>query len=107
MDLVGGYYDAGDNVKFGLPMAFTVTTLAWSAILYRQELQSSGELQNVLNGIRWGTDYFLKASSKRNKLWVQVAPLSDQYICDDVTHSYILQRTQLMGRFGRFDHFRE
>jgi len=27
--LLGGYYDAGDNVKYGLPMAFTVTTLAW------------------------------------------------------------------------------
>ena len=26
---MGGYYDAGDNVKYGLPMAFTVTTLAW------------------------------------------------------------------------------
>ncbi|XLT03641.1 hypothetical protein HN51_052992 [Arachis hypogaea] len=24
VDLVGGYYDAGDHVKFGLPMAFTV-----------------------------------------------------------------------------------
>ncbi|KAE8670094.1 hypothetical protein F3Y22_tig00112206pilonHSYRG00248 [Hibiscus syriacus] len=28
-DLVGGYYDAGDHVKFWLPMAFTVTMLAW------------------------------------------------------------------------------
>ncbi|KAH9321924.1 hypothetical protein KI387_016563, partial [Taxus chinensis] len=25
VDLVSGYYDAGDNLKFGLPMAFTVT----------------------------------------------------------------------------------
>lgn len=32
VDLVGGYYDAGDNVKFGLPMAFTTTLLAWSVI---------------------------------------------------------------------------
>ncbi|KAK9057840.1 hypothetical protein SSX86_022678 [Deinandra increscens subsp. villosa] len=30
VDLVGGYYDAGDNVKFGLPMAFTVTMRSWS-----------------------------------------------------------------------------
>ncbi|KAE8695209.1 Endoglucanase 11 [Hibiscus syriacus] len=26
VDLVGGYYDAGDHVKFGLPMAFTAHT---------------------------------------------------------------------------------
>ncbi|EAZ21561.1 hypothetical protein OsJ_05189 [Oryza sativa Japonica Group] len=32
VDLAGGYYDAGDNVKFGLPMAFTVTMLSWSVI---------------------------------------------------------------------------
>ncbi|KAF3531240.1 hypothetical protein DY000_02036168 [Brassica cretica] len=31
-DLVGGYYDAGDNVKFHFPMAFTATMLAWSSI---------------------------------------------------------------------------
>ncbi|KAJ0046789.1 hypothetical protein Pint_04049 [Pistacia integerrima] len=34
VDLVGGYYDAGDNVKFGLPMAFTITMLSWGVIEY-------------------------------------------------------------------------
>ncbi|XP_010261879.1 PREDICTED: endoglucanase 16 [Nelumbo nucifera] len=78
VDLVGGYYDAGDNVKYGLPMAFTITTLAWGAIFYRAELQAAGELHNVQDAIRWGTDYFLKASSKRNTLWVQVGdPVKD------------------------------
>ncbi|CAD6272009.1 unnamed protein product [Miscanthus lutarioriparius] len=32
VDLEGGYYDAGDNVKFGFPMAFTTTMLAWSVV---------------------------------------------------------------------------
>lgn len=72
MDLVGGYYDAGDNVKYGLPMAFTVTTLSWGAIAYQSELKSTGELENVRAAIRWGTDYLLKASSKHNRLYVQV-----------------------------------
>lgn len=69
---MGGYYDAGDNVKYGLPMAFTVTTLAWAALAYRSELRATGELGNVQDAIRWGTDYFLKASQKHNYLWVQV-----------------------------------
>ncbi|KAL1059792.1 hypothetical protein V6Z11_1Z006200 [Gossypium hirsutum] len=36
--LVGGYYDAGDNVKFGWPMAFTVTLLTHTSptTLYTQ-----------------------------------------------------------------------
>ena len=72
MDLVGGYYDAGDNVKYGLPMAFTITTLSWSALAYKKELQAAGEYGNVLAGIKWGTDYFLKAASRKNRLYVQV-----------------------------------
>ncbi|KAL0355989.1 UNVERIFIED_CONTAM: Endoglucanase 5 [Sesamum radiatum] len=37
VNLVGGYYDAGDHVKFGLPMAFSVTMLSWAAVDFRQE----------------------------------------------------------------------
>ncbi|PON73113.1 Glycoside hydrolase [Parasponia andersonii] len=78
VDLVGGYYDAGDNVKYGLPMAFTVTTLAWAALHYNSELKATGELENVHSAIRWGTDYFLKASSRRQRLYVQVGdPIQD------------------------------
>lgn len=72
MDLVGGYYDAGDNVKFGFPMAFTVTTLSWAAIFYQNEIQAAGEMANAHAAIRWGTDYFLKASVKPDTLYVQV-----------------------------------
>ncbi|GMN63308.1 hypothetical protein TIFTF001_032383 [Ficus carica] len=71
VDLVGGYYDAGDNVKYGLPMAFTVTTLSWAALFYNAELRAAGELENVHSAIRWGTDFFLKAASRRNRLYVQ------------------------------------
>ncbi|KAI3514039.1 hypothetical protein L1887_12355 [Cichorium endivia] len=78
VDLAGGYYDAGDNVKYGFPMAFTVTTLAWAAYFYQPELAAAGEMRNVLDGIRWGTDYFLKASSQKNRFFVQVGdPVKD------------------------------
>lgn len=72
MDLAGGYYDAGDNVKYGLPMAFTVTTLSWAAIFYKSEFKAAHEMGHVKDAIRWGTDYFLKASSRRKRLYVQV-----------------------------------
>ncbi|KAG7177447.1 Endoglucanase E-4-like 10, partial [Homarus americanus] len=32
VNLTGGYYIAGDHVKFGFPMAFTATMLAWGLI---------------------------------------------------------------------------
>jgi hypothetical protein len=70
-DLTGGYYDAGDNVKFGFPMAFTTTMLAWSVIEFRDKMPPN-ELRNALVAIRWSTDYLLKTISQPNRIFVQV-----------------------------------
>lgn len=73
MDLVGGYYDAGDNVKFGLPMAFTTTLLAWSVIEFGSSMQKN-QIENARAAIRWSTDYLLKASTATpDTLYVQVS----------------------------------
>eukprot|EP00252_Welwitschia_mirabilis_P011164 TRINITY_DN25101_c0_g1_i1.p1 TRINITY_DN25101_c0_g1~~TRINITY_DN25101_c0_g1_i1.p1 ORF type:complete len:631 (+),score=55.32 TRINITY_DN25101_c0_g1_i1:183-2075(+) len=72
VDLVGGYYDAGDNVKFGLPMAFTVTTLSWSVIEYGKHMARSGELVHAMDAIKWGTDYFIKAHPEPDVLYGEV-----------------------------------
>ncbi|KAF7815306.1 endoglucanase 11-like [Senna tora] len=66
VDLVGGYYDAGDHVKFGLPMAFTVTMLSWGAIEYAQQIADAGEMEHTMEAIKWGTDYFIKAHTSPN-----------------------------------------
>lgn len=71
VDLVGGYYDAGDNVKFGLPMAFTTTLLAWSVIEFGTSMQN--QVENAKAALRWSTDYLLKAAtSTPGTLYVQV-----------------------------------
>lgn len=69
---MGGYYDAGDHVKFGLPMAFTVTMLSWSVVEYRDQIAVAGELEHALEAIKWGTDYFIKAHTSPNVLWAEV-----------------------------------
>ena len=33
--VVGGYYDAGDLVKFGFPMAATITVLSWGGMSFK------------------------------------------------------------------------
>ncbi|KAH7533113.1 hypothetical protein FEM48_Zijuj04G0095700 [Ziziphus jujuba var. spinosa] len=66
VDLVGGYYDAGDHVKFGLPMAFTMTMLSWGVIEFRQQISAAGELEHAMEAIKWGTDYFIKAHTSPN-----------------------------------------
>jgi hypothetical protein len=35
-DVTGGWYDAGDNVKFNLPMAWSAGVLAWSVVEFPQ-----------------------------------------------------------------------
>ncbi|PNX73801.1 endoglucanase 5-like protein [Trifolium pratense] len=75
VDLVGGYYDAGDHVKFGLPMAFSVTMLAWGAIEFSKEMADLNQMGHTLWAIKWGTDYFIKAHPQPNVLWGQVKPV--------------------------------
>ena len=77
MDLVGGYYDAGDHVKFGQPMAFAVTMLSWAAVDFNKDIIAANQMGNTLWAIRWGTDYFLKAHTRPNVLWAQVNIFSE------------------------------
>jgi hypothetical protein len=72
VDLVGGYYDAGDNLKFGLPMAFTTTLLAWSVIEFGSSMKD--QIENARDAIRWSTDYLFKAATTTpDTLYVQVS----------------------------------
>ncbi|PPE01546.1 hypothetical protein GOBAR_DD01425 [Gossypium barbadense] len=76
MDLLGGYYDAGDNVKFIFPMAFSTTMLAWSVIEFGQFM--GPDLQHALDSIRWGADYLLKSTDLPGKVTAAVGnPIAD------------------------------
>ncbi|XP_058728852.1 endoglucanase 8-like [Vicia villosa] len=79
MDMTGGYYDAGDNVKFHFPMAFTTTILAWSVIEFGDLM--GPDLQHAIEAIRWGTDYFLKATKFPNIIVAQVGDPNSDHGC--------------------------
>ncbi|KAH1131500.1 hypothetical protein J1N35_002878 [Gossypium stocksii] len=79
VDLVGGYYDAGDNVKFTFPMAFSITMLAWSVLEFGQSLGT--DLQHSLKAIQWGTDYLLKATSIPGFVFAQVGDPYGDHNC--------------------------
>ncbi|KAM7491481.1 hypothetical protein LguiA_034402 [Lonicera macranthoides] len=91
VNLVGGYYDAGDNVKFGLPMAFTVTMMSWSIIEYGNQMASSGELGHAIDAVKWGTDYLIKAHPEPNVLYGEVGDGNTDHYCwqrpEDMTTS--------------------
>jgi endoglucanase len=61
VDLVGGWFDAGDHMKFGFPMASSVTMLSWGGVEFRGAYQNAGQLDELLDNVKWATDYLLKA----------------------------------------------
>jgi endoglucanase len=71
-DLTGGWYDAGDHVKFGFPMAASATMLAWGMVEYRDAYEKAGQLKYALDNLKWATDYFLKAHTAPMELYGQV-----------------------------------
>ncbi|MFZ5988215.1 MAG: glycoside hydrolase family 9 protein [Bacillota bacterium] len=72
LDLTGGWYDAGDHVKFNLPMAYSVTMLAWSVYESRDAYVKSGELPYILENIKWATDYLIRCHPSPNVYYYQV-----------------------------------
>ncbi|RZC92753.1 hypothetical protein C5167_007813 [Papaver somniferum] len=81
VNLIGGYYDAGDNVKFVWPMAFSVSLLSWAAVEYNSILSSAKQLSNLRSAIRWGTDFLLKAHTSRTTFYTQVGDANIDHQC--------------------------
>ncbi|KAK4709786.1 hypothetical protein R3W88_004299 [Solanum pinnatisectum] len=93
VNLVGGYYDAGDHVKFGLPMAYSLTMLGWSVVDYRKEIADLNQMGNTLAAIKWGTDYFIKAHTQPNILWAQVGDGDSDHYCWERAEDMTTPRT--------------
>lgn len=72
VDLTGGYYDAGDGVKFGLPMAGAMTMLAWGGLEFRPGYERSGQWNYLLDAVRWGADWLMKAHPRPDVFYGQV-----------------------------------
>ena len=72
IDLTGGWYDAGDNVKFNLPMAYSAAILGWSVYEDRAAYEQSGQLEYILGDIKWVTDYLIKCHPEPEVYYYQV-----------------------------------
>ena len=72
LDLTGGWYDAGDNVKFNLPMAYSAAMLGWSVIEDKKAYVESGQYEYILGDIKWVTDYLIKCHPEDEVFYYQV-----------------------------------
>uniref|UniRef100_A0A0D9X7I4 Endoglucanase n=1 Tax=Leersia perrieri TaxID=77586 RepID=A0A0D9X7I4_9ORYZ len=82
VNLTGGYYDAGDNVKFGYPMSFTITLLGWSAVEYgAAAVAAAGQMGSLRAAIRWGAEWLLRAHTSATTLYTQVGDGNADHQC--------------------------
>eukprot|EP00126_Sphaerothecum_destruens_P007458 Sdes_comp19862_c0_seq1m12123 len=72
VDLTGGYYDAGDYVKFNFPAAWSLTMMSWGFLENPDAYVSSGQLYYLLDAIKWGLDYLIKSNSYAYKYYGMV-----------------------------------
>ncbi|MBQ9946992.1 MAG: glycoside hydrolase family 9 protein [Oscillospiraceae bacterium] len=72
LDLTGGLYDAGDNVKFNLPMAYTSAMLAWSVYEDKDAYVQSGQYEYIMDTIKWINDYLIKCHPEKDVYYYQV-----------------------------------
>ena len=62
VDVHGGFHDAGDHVRFGLPQSYTAGTLGWGFYEFRDSFKAIGEEQHMIEILRYFTDTFLRCS---------------------------------------------
>ncbi|XP_076456621.1 endoglucanase A-like [Babylonia areolata] len=62
----GGWYDAGDHVKFALPFGFATHVLLWGLHKFKDGYQAAGQLDMMYDMIKWATDYMLHAYNPGN-----------------------------------------
>ena len=67
---------AGDHVKFGFPLAWTTSTLAWGLVEFRDAYSSTGQLDIMLDSIKWPLDYFIKCHVSDTQFYGQVRALT-------------------------------
>jgi endoglucanase len=79
VNLTGGYHDAGDLVKFGLPEAWAMNMLAWGLLDYKQGYVGAGQYQTALDNLRWGDDYIIAAHPSASVFYGQVADPSTDH----------------------------
>ena len=62
IDVSGGFHDAGDHVKFGLPQSYSGATLGWGYYEFRDSYVNVGEQQHMEDILRHFNDYFLRCT---------------------------------------------
>ena len=62
VDVSGGFHDAGDHVKFGLPEAYAASVVSWGYYEFRDAYKKTGQDKHVETICRYFCDYFMRST---------------------------------------------
>jgi endoglucanase len=62
LNLSGGFHDAGDTVKFGLPQTYAASVLGWGMYEFPQAYTATGTWTHAMDEMKWFSDYFLRST---------------------------------------------
>lgn len=62
IDVSGGFHDAGDHVKFGLPEAYAASTVSWGYYEFRESYEKTGQAAHAETICRYFSDYFMRCT---------------------------------------------
>lgn len=62
LDVSGGFHDAGDHVKFGLPEAYAASIVSWGYYEFRESYEETGQAAHAETICRYFCDYFMRST---------------------------------------------
>jgi len=62
VDVSGGFHDAGDHVKFGMPEAYSASTVGWGFYEFREQYEATGQDTHTKTILRYFNDYFMRCT---------------------------------------------
>lgn len=62
VDVAGGFHDAGDHVKFGMPENYSAATLGWGYYEFRASYTALGQDTHIETLLRYFNDYLMKCT---------------------------------------------
>ena len=86
VNVEGGFHDAGDHVKFGMPENYAASTLGWGYYEFRDSYVKLGQDSHIETILRYFNDYLMRCTFRDEK--GEVIAHCYQVGDGDIDHAY-------------------